>query len=252
MDNNSDFNSPIYVYDGSFDGLLCCVFASYTYKEMPSQVEHEYNGFLPTRNIQSTDENAQRVRNGIFKTMGSRAFYLVKHAYLSERDNIELNILKFLKLGFTIKQSPHRMIYEDCVKAVTEAAKYTLGERHLSLEFLRFSESNGILTSVISPKANILPLLAGHFIDRFPRETFLIYDSVRQVALVYSDGKSALMPLSEYVQPAPDENEQKYRRLFTLFYNTIEVKPRHNERCRMNHMPKRFWKNMTEFLSDKE
>lgn len=252
MDNNTDFSSPIYVYDGSFDGLLCCLFAAYTYKEMPSDVLSEYGGFLPTRTITSTDEHARRVRRGIFDTMGGKAFYLVKHAYLSERERIELEIIKFLKLGFTLGESPHRRLFEDCVKAVTEAAKYTLGERHLSLEFLRFSESDGILTSVISPKANILPLLAGHFIGRFPRETFLIYDDVRQMALVYSGGKSAIIPLSEYTQPAPDESEQKYRDLFTLFYNTIEIKPRHNERCRMNHMPKRFWKNMTEFMSDGE
>ena len=28
----------IYRYDGSFDGLLCCVFASYLYRETPDQL----------------------------------------------------------------------------------------------------------------------------------------------------------------------------------------------------------------------
>ena len=75
----------------------------------------------------------------------------------------------------------------------------------------------------------------------------MIYDSLRRTALVHSDGKCAFVPLEEYSQPAADEEEKKYRALFKMFYDTIEIKERHNERCRMSHMPKRFWKNMTEF-----
>ena len=67
------------------------------------------------------------------------------------------------------------------------------------------------------------------------------------MALVCSGGKRAFVPLEEYYQPPPNAEELKYRELFKMFYDTIEIKERHNERCRMNHMPKRFWKNMTEF-----
>lgn len=252
MVEKEQFVSPVYVYDGSFDGLLCCLFAVFEYREMPSEVVVRYDGFLPHRIIVSQDERAARVRKGILRTMGNEALKAGERAYLSEREGIEKQVLAYWKLGFSVGKELYRRLFEECVSAVAGAAKFTMNERHRILQFLRFSDGGGVLTSVISPKANILPLIAGHFIDRFPRERFLIYDSARGVALVYADGNSAFVPLEEYSQPAPDETEQKYRDLFKMFYDTIEIKERHNERCRMNHMPKRFWKNMTEFTWDGE
>jgi hypothetical protein len=46
-----------------------------------------------------------------------------------------------------------------------------------------------------------------------------------------------------------DEKELAFRELWQLFYKTIEVEGRHNETCRMSHMPKRYWKYMTEFYA---
>ncbi len=248
--NVKDFNRkavPLYVYDGTFDGLLCCLFSIFELKEIPPEVVKRYDGFLPYRTIESSDEKAMRVKRGIVRTMGGEALKYAERAYLSELDRIEKSILEYLVLGFSVGKNLYRMLYEDCVAKVNGAAKYTMNERHRILQFLRFSDSDGLLTAVIEPKANVLPLIAGHFESRFPQESFLIYDSGRFVALVYSGGKRAFLPLEEYYQPPPDEEETKYRELFKMFYDTIEIKERHNERCRMTHMPKRFWKNMTEF-----
>ena len=250
MEEKEQSVSPVYVYDGSFDGLLCCLFAVFEYREMPSEVVVRYDGFLPHRIIVSQDERAARVRKGILRTMGNEALKAGERAYLSEREGIEKQVLAYWKLGFSVGKELYRRLFEECVSAVAGAAKFTMNERHRILQFLRFSDANGALTSVISPKANVLPLIAGHFMRRFPNERFLIYDSARGMALVYADGKHAILPLSDYAQPAATPEEQKYRDLFTLFYNTVEIPERHNERCRMNHMPKRFWKNMTEFAEN--
>lgn len=239
--------SPVYAYDGSFDGLLCCLFAVFLYKEFPASVVLSYDGFLPVRNIASDEQKAARVRRGICAHMGKDALYYAERAYLSEREGIERHILAYWKLGFSVGASLYARVADECVAAVHGAAKYTMNERHRILQFLRFSDSDGALTAVISPKANVLPLIAGHFADRFACERFFIYDSARRMGLVYADGKYAVLPLDGYEQPAADANEQKYRDLFTLFYDTIEIPARHNERCRMGHMPKRFWVNMTEF-----
>ena len=137
--NVKDFNRkavPLYVYDGTFDGLLCCLFSIFELKEIPPEVVKRYDGFLPYRTIESSDEKAMRVKRGIVRTMGGEALKYAERAYLSE-----------------------------------------------------------LLTAVIEPKANVLPLIAGHFESRFPQESFLIYDSGRFVALVYSGGKRAFLPL---------------------------------------------------------
>jgi len=42
------------------------------------------------------------------------------------------------------------------------------------------------------------------------------------------------------------EEEEKIEELWKLFYNTIGISARKNDRCRMNFMPKRYWKHMLE------
>ena len=38
-----------------------------------------------------------------------------------------------------------------------------------------------------------------------------------------------------------------FQKMWKDFYDTVAVEGRENERCRMTHMPKRFWKHMPEF-----
>ena len=97
--------------------------------------------------------------------------------------------------------------------AVRNMEKAVLNEAHLMREFLRFSDYHGALASVIEPKHYILPLIKGHFAERYPEEHFLIFD----------------------------------RTLWQEYYDAIAIKQRENPRCRMTHMPKRFWSCMTEF-----
>ena len=44
----------------------------------------------------------------------------------------------------------------------------------------------------------------------------------------------------------PDETERQFRALWKQFYHTIGIEGRYNPKCRMTHMPKRYWENMTE------
>ena len=46
---------------------------------------------------------------------------------------------------------------------------------------------------------------------------------------------------------APGQEERDFRALWRRFYDTVAIQGRENPRCRMTHMPKRFWGDMTEF-----
>ncbi|MFR7653399.1 MAG: DUF4130 domain-containing protein [Oscillospiraceae bacterium] len=46
--------------------------------------------------------------------------------------------------------------------------------------------------------------------------------------------------------PPPSAREQEFQALWKQFYDTLEIKARHNETCRMSHCPKRFWQDMPE------
>ena len=96
----------------------------------------------------------------------------------------------------------------------------------------------------------MLPLVAPHFVSRFPNETFLIYDKARKLAFVYTEKKGKLVPVEELHLSELSDEEKKYRALWRMFYETAAITERINERARMQHLPKKFWKHMTEFLKD--
>ena len=106
---------------------------------------------------------------------------------------------------------------------------------------------DGMLGAVIHPKNYILPLLRGHFCGRFPEENFMIYDAVHQAVLLYQNHKATLTELAAPLElPPPSAREQEFQALWKQFYDTLEIKARHNEKGRMTHCPKRFWQDMVE------
>ena len=108
-----------------------------------------------------------------------------------------------------------------------------------------------MLGAVIHPKNYILPLLRPHFCGRFPEENFMIYDAVHQAVLLHEDHKTQLLELAAPLElPPPDEREQQFQALWKQFYKTLEIKARHNEKCRMSHCPKRFWGDMVEMQGE--
>lgn len=74
----------------------------------------------------------------------------------------------------------------------------------------------------------------------------MIYDQTHGAALIHEPGREAIVPLSGWTPPEPDETEEAYRRLWTGFYNAIGIKERYNDRLRSSLMPKRYWKHMVE------
>ena len=114
-----------------------------------------------------------------------------------------------------------------------------------------FEEHDGMLGAVIHPKNYILPLLRPHFCGRFPEENFMIYDAVHQAVLLQEDHKARLLELAAPLElPPPSEREQQFQALWKQFYQTLEIKARHNEKCRMTHCPKRFWADMVEMKDE--
>jgi probable DNA metabolism protein len=240
----------VYAYDGSFEGLLCCVFESYAEKELPVDVlvDGETLPLLPVRHIDTCAQRAQRVRRSIPKKMGYPAWHFIRSAFLTCRPQKDLLILRFIRLGFQAGPSVLRHLTDDTVHKLSAAVRHLEHEAHLFKGFIRFSETDGVLTAAIEPKNIVLPLLARHFCERYPGERFLIYDRTHGMALVYQNGAATLCDVEAFEQPSPGPEEMKFRELWQLFYRTVEIKERHNPRCRMTHMPKRYWNCMTEFL----
>lgn len=246
-----DRRDVIYSYDGTFDGFLCCVFASYANKETPADI---YNlrdvqpGLLPCYHVGTDETKADRVRASIPEKMGKDALEFLQHAFLSCLPQKELHILNFMYLGYREGPKVMRMLAHDAVNILKKAVQQTTHEAHLYSGFVRFSVHDGILVSSIKPKSCVLPLLGPHFAGRFPNERFLIYDETHRQVLAYARGRFYVSDAVDMTMPAPDADEMAYRKLWRMFYDTIAVEGRENYDCRRTHMPKRCWDRMTEFL----
>ena len=239
----------IYLYDGSFDGLLCCVFDSVYRREIPQDIQPESEAQLSlfaVRQVETDPEHARRVRESIPKKIGPGAWELVRDVFCSCASGREMMILRFLLLGYKAGNRALYLLGHEAVQPMMAARQFLHNETHRFIEFIRFSDHGGVLTATISPKAFVLPYLQEHFCGRYAVETFLIYDRTHRTALIWKDRKASLVPLENFQAPPPDADERQYRALWKRFYDTIAIPARENPRCRMNHCPKRYWPDMLE------
>lgn len=250
-----DRTDIVYAYDGSFEGLMCCVFESYEQKEIPCAIRHpgiEQSLFDIAKWIKTDKRKAERVFNSIPLKISTQAQELVKLGFLTCAPHKELLIYHFLRLGFKHGSKVMMMLTDDTVSSLQKAVRHLTTESHKFKGFVRFSVYGEVLVAVIEPKNYVLPLLSLHFCDRFRNETFMIYDKTHSMALIFRSQKAELMYVDELTLPETDNDEIEYRRLWKQFYKTIAIEGRNNPRCRMNLMPKRYWGQMTEFDEGEE
>lgn len=245
-----DRSNVAYRYDGSYEGMLCCIFESFAQKERPVSIQPEGAGQLtlyPPRTVETELPKARRVEAGLRRKASDQAYSLVELGYYSCHAEKELLALEFTRLAMRHGRRAVSMLADDTVHELTRAVQKLTNEAHQFKQFVRFSiGDNGAMTAVIEPKNFILPLIAPHFCDRYPYESFLIYDESHGAALVSVQGRHEIVPVDGYEQPKAGEEERKFRALWKLFYDTIAIEGRENPKCRMTHMQKRYWKHMTE------
>lgn len=243
----------IYCYDGSFPGLLCCVYESVYTREIPLDILPETEAgstLFPEKRIVSDQERAKRVFASIAKKISPQAEDLVESVFFSCAPKKEMLILRFLLLGYQKGRQTVYLASHPDVQPLYAARVSLYNEAHLLKGFIRFSDCQGALVATITPKNYVLPYLRAHFCTRFANENLLIYDKTHGAALIYQDGNVDIVALEGLEVPAPDAQEIHYRALWKQFYKTIAIAARENPRCRMTHMPKRYWENMLELQPD--
>jgi len=239
----------IYTYDGSFDGFLCCVFESVYTGELPFDILSEEElppTILEVRPIATDPARAERVRASIPLKISRRALELVATVFCSCLENRELRILEFLLRGYREGGKLCFKLGDAMTAPLLSAERHLLREAHLLKGFVRFSDVGGALAAVITPKNYVLPFIARHFILRYDQEQFMIFDKTNRAALVYQNGRAEILRVDQVAFPEISADEARYQALWKRFYHTIAIEGRENPRCRMTHMPKRYWENMLE------
>ena len=239
-------------YDGSFAGFLTCVFENYVNHEEPVEFRTPDDpccSLYPLRAVVSDRARAERVYRSLDK-LGREGKALAVRGFLTCLPDRELWLWRLLRLGYARGPAFTRDLTDPTVDKVRRAVLHLNSEAHKYTGFVRFSEMDGVLAGEIEPKNRVLPLLRPHFCGRYPQEAFVLHDRTHGEALFHQPGKWAILPVEDFHLGPAGEEELQYRRMWRRFYDTIAIRERENPRCRMTHMPKRYWAMMTEFRED--
>lgn len=242
-----------FTYDGSFSGLLTCIYEAY-YKEMPDKIERESvyrNNFLYEKEYIDTDINKYRkVYLALKGKVSGTSLKNIYYAYLSEAADCDTLILKYIRLAF--KTGPDIDLHHnnEIVANIHLLKEKVSREAVRMLEFIRFKNIDGIYYSPIEPDHYVLPVITSHFKARLPGQNFIIHDLKRNEASVYNKKEWIIIPFTrEEGEKFINKSDQAfYEELWRNYFLSIAIKERKNERLQRNHMPKRYWKHMTEMM----
>lgn len=238
----------VYRYDGTWKGFLCCVFECFERREIPADIqggEGAQQSLYPARLVRTDPERSRRVARWLSTTLGGEVSELAREGFLSSLPQKEMHILRLLLLARRLGPMAASAHGDRSVAALRTAVYQMHQEAHLLTGFIRFVEHDGVLTATISPKHQVLQRLGPHFSDRFPGERIVIYDDTHGLVLWCRAGQWGVVRASVQFPP-PDAAEEQWRQLWKRFYRVIGIEGRENPRCRMTHMPKRYWVHMTE------
>ena len=139
------------------------------------------------------------------------------------------------------------MLDDPIVAKVDRLALSVVNEAEDIRQFARFEELEcGIYLAVINPKAMVLPLVMRYFCGRFNTQPFVLYDEVRHIAGVYDMRRQYMMRIDDLEIPSRADREPEYQLLWKIFYDCASNEQRFNPDLRRQHMPQRFWRNLTE------
>jgi len=246
-------------YDGSFKGFLTCVFNAYELKikvvEIIPENEDQKQLFSETENIITEDFKAQRVLKTLKKKISANGMIKIKYAFLSEIPGIEMKLYGMLQYIFSNKQKVDTDYSHPSILYISNLAKQVAREKHRMEAFVRFRlTKDNIYFALIEPDFNVLPIIISHFKNRYADQKWLIYDIRRKIGVYYDLQRTEYVSInlpkeigvsggnSEYFE----QEEIYYQRLWKEYFNATNIQSRVNMRLHIQHVPKRYWKYLSE------
>ena len=127
-------------------------------------------------------------------------------------------------------------------------------EKHRMEAFIRFELlKDGIYFAKIYPDFNVLTLVVRHFKNRYQDQKWLIYDFKRGYGVYYDLENTEIVTLDADAEKKLqdedgiyDDKEINYQKLWADYFDHTNIKERKNMKLHVQHVPKRYWKYLTE------
>jgi probable DNA metabolism protein len=246
-------------YDKTWEGLLTAVYDAYARQTFPLRLlgEGEPEPMFSDGSyaVRTDRERAERVWRGLRRRAGRRVCNMLLHVWLSEEPAADELIFRYLRKIF---DSPHDVSSDfsdpDVLAAHQIALKVAREGEHLR-QFLRFQKGvDGSYFAPVAPKYNALPLAVDYLADRFADQRWLVYDTRRHYGYLYDlqevrevtmedDAHLLSGRLGDEILAA---DEKLFQQTWRDYLGALTIKERLNPRLQRQHMPRRFWKYLTE------
>ncbi|MAZ72365.1 MAG: DNA metabolism protein [Flavobacteriaceae bacterium] len=247
------------VYDGTFEGFLSAVFQTYEEKHTNVSIEKKELAaatFFSEYSCVITDsEKANRVWKGLAQQCTAEGKNNIYKAFLSEIVGIENSLLHFIKRSLSEKRHIDKDFADSEILKIAKTVKMVQREKHRMDAFVRFRlTKDGLYFATVTPDFNVLPLNARHFKNRYADQKWLIYDLKRKYGIYYDlkEIKYVTLQVSEEIYKASQatyyftEDEQAFQELWQNYFTSTNIASRKNMKLHLQHVPKRYWKYLSE------
>ncbi|MEL7161538.1 MAG: TIGR03915 family putative DNA repair protein [Bacteroidota bacterium] len=251
----------ILTYDGTFAGLFSAIFEAY---RLQAEVEdivpadrYQEQLFSEAVHVDAHLPHAERVQKGLEKKGGKPLVRWLRRAFLTEQTGTERLIYRFVRRQMTTDADVRQDAGDEGVRRLQRLDQQMGREVHRMHAFVRFQETpDGLFVALVNPDFNCLPLIGDHFAARYPAMDWLIYDTKRHYGLHWDpavkkpafitldteqDGR--LRQLSAEMLSATEAN---YQDLWKQYFRAVDIPERRNMPLHLQHVPKRYWKYLTE------
>lgn len=254
-------DSIVYLYDGSFEGLLHAVAAAL---KSPGEVQGIYaeQGFSPRIfdtliHLKTDSGQALRLFAYLKKLKGAAARFAV-NGFLSDDHEVGRHLYWLVRECLVRGPKATQLYTHDSIRYLDKLAQKVSAEAHRCIGLIRFRIlEDGLQYAPFAPDCNVIGHCARHFRQRLANQRWILHDIGRNHAL-YWDGKDLQSitlddDFTKHVRRAgeiPDarisETERHYQKLWQSFHTAIANPDRKNLDLQRRFMPRRYWKYLIE------
>lgn len=251
----------LFIYDHTFDGILSCIFYAYEHKTFPDIIlsETAQRPLFADKlyHIETEEKKSRRVWTALEGKLSKSAQNMALLVWLSDLPETEMVLFRYFRKIIDHQKGFEMNFGDSDVIRIKEIARKVNGEAEKIRQFVRFQKTkDGIFFAPISSRYNVLGLVAPHFRSRYPNQSWILYDTERNFGLYYDthdlqEITFSLEDLKSFKSKKLEseklsETEIYYQNLWKEYFETIAIKERFNPKLQRQHMPKRFWKYLTE------
>jgi probable DNA metabolism protein len=245
----------VLLYDGSWRGFLTAVFEAFEHKLSDASIlraEHFQPAvFGGSRVVLTDNKKAERVWTGLRKKLSPKSTGDIYSCFLSGLDGIESQLLMYIKLGLSLPGA-ESAYGNPAILKVSQVSKMVHREKHRMEAFVRFQlTKDNVYYAGIEPDFDVVPLISSHFKNRYADQKWLIYDLRRGYGIYYNLQTIEEVHI-EFSEDAQNEDflfceeEAVYQSLWKEYFKHVNIETRKNTKLHLRHVPKRYWKHLTE------